>query len=90
MPDATIITYNLKFGINHYFILVAGRRVKGDKAWLRTVMSKGTASDRVAAAVVTIQDNPVYNLPSLRNLVSSVKVSKKKECLTVMGKLTNC
>lgn len=69
--------------------LESGRGGQQDKAWLRTVMAKGTASDRVAAAVVTIQDNPVYNLPSLRNLVNTVKVSKKKECLMVMGKLKN-
>ncbi|XP_046675604.1 CCAAT/enhancer-binding protein zeta-like isoform X2 [Homalodisca vitripennis] len=66
----------------------AGRSGNHDKAWLRTVMSKGTASDRVAAYIVIIQDAPVYNLSALRNLVNMVKVSKKKECMTVMETLT--
>lgn len=53
-------------------------------------MSKGTASDKMAAFIVTIQDSPVYNLTPLRNLVNSVKVSKKNECLSVMGWLWTC
>lgn len=71
-------TFNISF-------LEGSRGGHPDKAWLRTVMSKGTASDKMAAFIVTIQDSPVYNLPALRNLVNSVKVSKKNECLSVMG-----
>lgn len=71
-------TFNIQFS-------EGSRSGHPDKAWLRTVMSKGTASDKMAAFIVTIQDSPVYNLPALRNLVNSVKVSKKNECLSVMG-----
>lgn len=53
--------------------------------WMKTMMSKGTISDKVAAFTVTIQDNPVCNLEPLRNLVGMVKVSKKKECTAVIG-----
>lgn len=56
--------------------------------WMKTVMSKGTISDKVAAFTVTIQDNPVCNLECLRNLVGMVKVSKKKECIAVIGNPT--
>lgn len=51
-------------------------------------MSKGTVSDKVAAFIVSVQDNPVYNLEALRNLVGMVNVAKKKECLAVIGKYT--
>lgn len=52
-------------------------------------MNKGTVSDKIAAHTVSIQDNPVCNLETLRNLVNMVKVGKKKECFSVMGKPTN-
>lgn len=55
---------------------------------MKTVMSKGTVSDKVAAYTVLIQDDPVCNLATLRNLINMVKVGKKKECLIVMGKYT--
>lgn len=56
---------------------------------MKTVMNKGTVSDKIAAHTVSIQDNPVCNLETLRNLVNMVKVGKKKECFSVMGKPTN-
>lgn len=54
---------------------------------MKTVLSKGTISDKIAANVVTIQDNPVCNLENIRNLVGMVKVGKKKECTAVIGKI---
>lgn len=48
-------------------------------------MNKGTLADKIAAHVVAIQDNPVFNLETLRNLLGMVKVAKKKECVSVMG-----
>jgi hypothetical protein len=49
-------------------------------------MNKGTIIDRVAAHTIAIQDSPVHSLHLLRNLVGMVKVSKKKECVMVLGK----
>lgn len=57
-----------------------------DYQWIRTVLAKGTSSDKIAAYTILIQDNPVYNLKSIQDLVGMVKVSKKKECLTVIRK----
>lgn len=54
---------------------------------MKTVMSKGTVSDKIAANTVTIQDNPVCNLENIRNLVGMVKVGKKKECIVTIGKV---
>lgn len=54
---------------------------------MKTVMNTGTVSDRIAAHTVSIQDNPVCNLETIRNMVNMVKVGKKKECFTVMGKM---
>lgn len=52
---------------------------------MKTVMAKGAVSDKIAAYTVMIQDDPVCNLSTIHNLISMVKVGKKKECLTVMG-----
>lgn len=53
--------------------------------WMKTVMAKGTVSDKIAAHTVSIQDNPLCNLETVRNLVGMVKVGKKKECTSVIG-----
>ncbi|CAH0547490.1 unnamed protein product [Brassicogethes aeneus] len=55
--------------------------------WIKTVMNKGTVSDKIAAHTVAIQENPVSNLETIRNLVSMVKVGKKKECTSVIETL---
>lgn len=69
-------------------VLTFTENAKGGSSfqWMKTMMSKGTVSDKIAALTVTIQDNPVSNLEPLRNLVGMVKVSKKKECIAVIGK----
>lgn len=69
------------------FNLVSGNIKNGrsHQAWIQTVLSKGTASDRIAASVVTIQDSPVHNFSAITALVNMVKVSKKKDCIKVMG-----
>ncbi|XP_069697224.1 CCAAT/enhancer-binding protein zeta [Periplaneta americana] len=59
-----------------------------DYNWIRTIMNKGTVTDRVAAHIIAIQDSPVYTFSLIRNLVSMVKVSKKKECIMVSETLT--
>ncbi|CAG9857672.1 unnamed protein product [Phyllotreta striolata] len=57
--------------------------------WMKTVMSKGTLSDKIAANTIMIQDNPIVSLETVRNLVNMVKVGKKKECMSVMETLTD-
>ncbi|GLV42792.1 uncharacterized protein CBL_03532 [Carabus blaptoides fortunei] len=75
--DAEVATYSIK-----------NAKTNSDYQWMKTVMSKGTVSDKVAAYTVLIQDDPVCNLATLRNLINMVKVGKKKECLIVMDTLS--
>jgi len=51
------------------------------------VISKGTVSDKMAAYVLLLQDDPVVNFHYLKNMIGMVKVSKKRECFMVVGKL---
>lgn len=53
---------------------------------MKTVMSKGTVADKLAAYTVSIQDNPVCSLEQLRGLVGMVKVGKKNECTGIIRK----
>ncbi|XP_064211688.1 CCAAT/enhancer-binding protein zeta [Tribolium castaneum] len=75
--DAEVANYNIK-----------NSKSNSDYKWMKTVMSKGTVSDKIAASVVAIQDNPVCSLDTLQNLVNMVKVGKKKECVTTIDTLT--
>ncbi|XP_053620788.1 CCAAT/enhancer-binding protein zeta [Plodia interpunctella] len=59
-----------------------------DHQWAKTLLNKGAIGDRVAAATILIQDNPVYNLTALRNLINSVKPAKKKDGIIVIDALS--
>lgn len=58
-------------------------------AWIKTVLKKGTAKDKVAANIVIIQNSPVHSLPNLTSLINSVNPAKKKECTIVMETLAD-
>lgn len=60
---------------------------KSETGWLRTVISKGTIADKIAAHTVLIQESAVHNLASLQHLIASVKVNKKRECMLAMDAL---
>lgn len=63
-------------------------RTRGsDYTWLKTALSKGTASDKVAASIVLIQESPKHNLSRLTQLVSKVKLSKSDHCVHTMHSL---
>ncbi|XP_045457344.1 CCAAT/enhancer-binding protein zeta [Melitaea cinxia] len=59
-----------------------------DQQWARTLLAKGTIGDRVAAATILIQDNPLYNLTALKNLISNVKPAKKKDGIVIIDALS--
>ncbi|KAK5639787.1 hypothetical protein RI129_010598 [Pyrocoelia pectoralis] len=65
------------------------RNSKGNShfRWMKTVMAKGITYDKVAAYVVTIQNNPLYHLDALSNLVGMVKVGKKNEFIIIIDSL---
>ena len=56
-------------------------------SWLKTALSKGTTSDRVAAGIVLVQNSPKHNLNHLSTLVSQVKVAKHNQCSMVITAL---
>lgn len=96
--DTEVANYNIsKFFVHNYLeyklevvfkyiLFTENSKINSNFNWIKTVMSKGTVSDKIAANTVTIQDNPICNLDNIRNLVGMVKVGKNKECLAVIGK----
>ncbi|CAH1979935.1 unnamed protein product [Acanthoscelides obtectus] len=63
------------------------KKQNANTQWMKSMLSKGTISDKIAAHTLLIQENPMCNLETLRNLIGLVKVSKKKECIAAMGTL---
>lgn len=68
--DAETASFQLKQSKSH----------DSDTKWLRTALSRGTTSDKIAANIVLVQDNPKYNLSRLVSLVSQVKGAKHNQC----------
>lgn len=59
-----------------------------DYNWMKTIVSKGTVSDRIAANTLLVQSSPIHNLITLNNLINMAKVGKKNECTTVIETLS--
>ncbi|KAI5633435.1 CBF/Mak21 family domain-containing protein [Phthorimaea operculella] len=64
------------------------RSGSSDHQWAKTLLNKGAIGDRVAAATILIQDNPLYNLTALRNLINNVKPAKKKDGIIIIDALS--
>ncbi|CAH1391896.1 unnamed protein product [Nezara viridula] len=60
-----------------------------DTNWLKTMITKGTTKDKIAAHVISIQNAPMYSLSVLHGLISMVKASKKHDCASVMENLSD-
>lgn len=62
------------------FQLKQSRSHDSETKWLKTALQRGTTSDKVAASIVLVQDNPKYNLGRLVSLVSQVRGAKHNQC----------
>ncbi|CAL7951592.1 unnamed protein product [Xylocopa violacea] len=69
------------------FQLKEAKSTDSEKAWLRTALSQGTTSDKVAAAIVLVQDNPKHNLARLTMLINQVRVAKHNQCDMIIKSL---
>lgn len=58
-----------------------------DYRWVRTVLSKGTLADKIAANTILIQDSPKNNLSCLEHLVEMINPKSKREALMAMDAL---
>ncbi|XP_017879912.1 CCAAT/enhancer-binding protein zeta isoform X2 [Ceratina calcarata] len=74
-------------GETSMFQLKQSKSNDSETAWLKTALSQGTTSDKVAAGIVLIQDNPKYNLARLTMLINQVKVAKHNQCSMIIKSL---
>lgn len=65
------------------FELKESKSRDSEKMWLKTALSQGTSTDKVAASVILIQNKPKYNLTRLASLVSQVKAAKQNQGIQV-------
>jgi len=61
------------------FQMKQSRSHDSELKWLKTALQRGTTSDKVAANIVLVQDNPKYNLGRLTSLVSQVQGAKHNQ-----------
>ncbi|KOC64166.1 CCAAT/enhancer-binding protein zeta [Habropoda laboriosa] len=69
------------------FQMKESRSNNSEAAWLKTALTQGTTSDKVAAAIILVQDNPKYNLARLTMLVNQVSVAKHNQCNMIINSL---
>lgn len=69
--------------------VMSQRKSKTDPNFNRTraILAKGTTKDKIAVNIIQIQDNPVYSLDGLKNLVKMVQGGKKHDCVYVVENL---
>jgi len=60
---------------------------KSSVSWLKTVLTSGTQSDKMAALVLQIQEAPIHNLSCLDSLIAMVKKKSRRESLQVLDTL---
>ncbi|XP_076663140.1 nucleolar complex protein 1 [Andrena cerasifolii] len=60
-----------------------------ETAWLKTALTQGTTSDKVAAAIVLAQDSPKYNLAKLTMLINQVRIAKHNQSNMIIKSLSD-
>lgn len=56
-----------------------------ETAWLNTVLTRGTASDKVTAMQILTQRHPVHSLAYVAALVNTVAKKNTREAFSVLG-----
>ncbi|RWS08639.1 CCAAT/enhancer-binding protein zeta-like protein [Dinothrombium tinctorium] len=58
-----------------------------ENAWIKTVLAKGTFSDKLSANAKLVQQSAVHNFSCLQNMVQMVTVKAKRGCIAAMEML---
>ncbi|EFO27198.1 CBF/Mak21 family protein [Loa loa] len=58
-----------------------------ETAWLSTILTRGTANDKVTAMQILTQRHPVHSLPHVAALVNTVAKKNTREAFSVLGLL---
>ncbi|KYM96742.1 CCAAT/enhancer-binding protein zeta [Cyphomyrmex costatus] len=69
------------------FQLKQSKSQDSETKWLKTALQRGTTSDKTAAGIVLVQDNPKYNLGRLISLISQVRSTKHNQCGMIITSL---
>lgn len=70
---------------HHGYLANAKKDKNLDYSWIRSVLQKGTLSDKIAANVLLIQDSPKSNLKSLEFLVDLMNTKAKRESMMAIN-----
>ena len=60
---------------------------RSEASWLKTVLSGGTLTDKMAALTLLVQDSPLHNLQCLDTLLTMASKKGRRECLMAVDTL---
>lgn len=72
---------------HHNYFANAKKDKNLDYSWIRSVLAKGTLSDKIAANVLLVQDSPKSNLKSIEFLIDLMNPKAKRESMMVINPL---
>ena len=58
---------------------------KSDVGWMKTVLTSGTLSDKIAALTVLVQESPLHGLQHLETMINMAKKKGKREAHMASG-----
>lgn len=64
------------------------KNLSSDEKWMQRISSSGTTSDKIAAAVILIKEQPMSNLKSLQSLIAQSKKKGGKSNVPVVENLS--
>ncbi|XP_078314561.1 CCAAT/enhancer-binding protein zeta-like isoform X2 [Crassostrea virginica] len=60
---------------------------KSETRWIKTVLTTGTLTDKVAALTLLVQESPVHNLQNLESLLNMCRKKSKRESMVAADTL---
>lgn len=68
-----------------FFFTGREHKKRSDSQWLKTVLTSGTLSDKMAALTLQVEESPVHSLSALDSLVAMVHKKGKREAMMAAG-----
>ncbi|KAK7104859.1 CCAAT/enhancer-binding protein zeta-like [Littorina saxatilis] len=62
---------------------------RGESNWMKTVLTSGTLSDKMAALTLLVQESPAHNMTALDSLVNMTKKKGKREAMLASDTMKN-
>lgn len=68
-----------------FFVLAREKKNKKDLQWLKTVLSSGTLSDKMAGLTLVVQESPIHTLSTIDHFINMASKKGKREGILSIG-----